>query len=70
MITPYESKEVEKEANRLESLANIKAGELRDLVEKRLLADWENITSLAEETYEACQAWHKKHQEFIRLKSD
>ena len=62
-------KELEKEVNKLKFRAGQKAGELHDLVEDRLLSDFENLIPFAEDTYKACKAWFEKNKELQQLKN-
>jgi hypothetical protein len=50
-------KEIEKEVKRLKRIAGEWAGQLHDLVEERLPAAYEEITPLAQSTFDACRAW-------------
>lgn len=56
-MTPEELKAMLKAAKRAKRIASEKAGELHDLVEDRLPAAYEDIPAIAQETYDACQAW-------------
>ncbi len=61
-----EIKELEKQVNKLKFIASQRGGELHDLVEDRLLADFEDLIPYAEKTFAACKAWsdmNKKLQE-------
>lgn len=51
---------LKKEVNKLKFKATQKASELHDLIEDRLLTDFEDIPAFAEETYSACKAWKEK----------
>ncbi len=63
-----EIKDLEKEVNKLKFKAGQKASELHDLVEDRLLMDFEDIPSFAKETYIACKAWSDKNKELLKAK--
>ncbi|MDC0584642.1 CCE_0567 family metalloprotein [Bacteroidales bacterium] len=67
-MTPEEIKALEKEVSKLKFKANQKAGEVHDLVEDRLLSDFEDLMGFTETTYEACKAWSIKSQELIAAK--
>jgi hypothetical protein len=56
-MTDEELKALQKAVKRAKRIATEKAGELHDLVEDRLPAAFEEIPALAQETYDACQAW-------------
>ena len=58
-----EIKDLEKLVNKLKYVASQKRGELPDLVEDRLLTDFEDLIPYAETTYAACLAWSKKNKE-------
>ncbi|MDC7222159.1 MAG: CCE_0567 family metalloprotein [Spirochaetales bacterium] len=62
-MTPEEIKQLEREASKLKFIAGNKAGELHDLVEDRLWADFEEIPAVAETVYRACKAWKDKMEE-------
>ncbi len=69
-MSPDELKELEKEVNKLKFKASQQASELHDLVEDRLLIDFENIPSVAETTYAACKKWSDKNNELIEAKKN
>ena len=52
-----ELKALQKNVKKLKRIASEKAGELHDLVEDRLPAAFEEIPTIAQETYDACKAW-------------
>ena len=68
-MSPMEIAEVEKAVNKLKFRASQAAGELHDLIEDRLLTDFEDIPSFAEAAYAACKAWSEKNKELINAKS-
>ncbi len=61
-MTTEEIKALEKEVSKLKFKANMKAGEVHDLVEDRLLTDFEDLPKFASEAYEACKAWSEKNK--------
>ncbi len=61
--------ELEKEVNKLKFKAGLQASELHDLVEDRLLMDFEDIPSVAKATYEACKKWSDKNKELLEAKN-
>ncbi len=67
-MTTDEIKELEKEVNKLKFKASQQASELHDLVEDRLLMDFEDIPSVAETTYAACKKWSDKNKELLAAK--
>ena len=62
-MSPTEYKELEKQVNKLKFKAGQKASDLHDLIEDRLLSDFEDIPAFAEATYKACKEWYEKNQE-------
>lgn len=60
-----ELKALQAQVNKLKFKAVQKGGDLHDLVEDRLLNDFENLISLAEDTYVACKAWSDLNKELI-----
>ncbi len=67
-MTPEEIKALEKEVSKLKFKANMKAGAVHDLVEDRLLTDFEDLPKFAAETYEACLAWSEKNKLLMSVK--
>ncbi len=67
-MTEEQIKELEKEVNKLKFKAGLKASEVHDLVEDRLLSDFENLPAFAETTYQACKAWSEKNKELLKAK--
>ncbi|MGQ8337531.1 CCE_0567 family metalloprotein [Sunxiuqinia sp. A32] len=55
--------------NKLKFKASQKASDLHDLIEDRLLTDFEDIPEFAEETYAACKEWKEKKIELEKMKS-
>jgi len=60
--------ELEIFVNKLKFKAGQKASDLHDLIEDRLLTDFEDIPYFAESTYEACKEWHVKNKELLDAK--
>jgi hypothetical protein len=56
-MTDEELKALEKAVKKAKRIASERASELHDLVEDRLPAAYEEIPSIAQATYDACQAW-------------
>jgi hypothetical protein len=50
-------KALEKEVNKKKRIATEWASQIHDLVEDRLLTDYNNLPELARKTQEACIAW-------------
>ncbi len=67
-MSPEEILDLEKEVNKLKFKASQQASELHDLVEDRLLIDFEDIPSVAKLTYEACKKWNDKYKELLEAK--
>lgn len=67
-MSTEEIKYLEKEVNKLKFKAGQKASELHDLVEDRLLMDFEDIPTFAAETYDACKAWSIKNIVLLKAK--
>ncbi|RKD91596.1 CCE_0567 family metalloprotein [Mangrovibacterium diazotrophicum] len=59
---------LEKEVNKLKFKAGQKASELHDLIEDRLLTDFEDIPAFAEAAYAACKQWSDKQKELKQIK--
>jgi hypothetical protein len=57
--------ELEVLVNKLRYQAIQKASDLHDLIEDRLLADFESIPLFAEKSYLACKEWSDKHKELL-----
>ncbi|MBS2097459.1 CCE_0567 family metalloprotein [Carboxylicivirga linearis] len=68
-MSAEEIKELEAVVNKLKFKASMKASELHDLVEDRLLSDFEDLIPFAETTYAACKAWSDKNKELAKLKA-
>lgn len=60
--------ELEILVNKLKFNAGQKASDLHDLIEDRLLTDFEEIPAYAEIAYAACKAWSIKNQELKTAK--
>ena len=58
-------KALQTRVNKLKFKAVQKGGDLHDLVEDRLLHDFEDLIPFAKEAYEACQAWSILNNELI-----
>jgi hypothetical protein len=56
-MTEEELKALEKAVKKAKRIASERASELHDLVEDRLPAAYDEIPSIAQATYDACQAW-------------
>jgi hypothetical protein len=56
-MTEEELKALEKAVKKAKRIASERASELHDLVEDRLPAAYEEIPTIAQTTYDACQAW-------------
>jgi hypothetical protein len=60
--------ELENVVNKLKFKAGQKASELHDLIEDRLLTDFEDIPGYAQSAYEACKEWSQKNNELRKAK--
>ena len=56
-MTEDELKALDKEVKKLKRISSEWASQLHDLVEDKLPAGYEQIPSIAQSTYEACEAW-------------
>jgi hypothetical protein len=56
-MTEEEFKALEKAVKKAKRIASERASELHDLVEDRLPAAYDEIPTIAQATYDACQAW-------------
>jgi len=54
-----ELKALDKSVKRLKRIASEWASQLHDLVEDKLPAGYKEIPSIAQSTYDACQAWEE-----------
>ena len=64
-MTEEELKALKKRASKAKRIATEKAGELHDLVEDKLPAGYEELPTIAEECYAACQSWAKVNAEYL-----
>lgn len=62
-MSTEEKKVLEKEVSKLKFKASMKAGALHDLIEDRLMTDYEDIMPFAEATYKAMKEWEAKADE-------
>ncbi|MGQ1784688.1 MULTISPECIES: CCE_0567 family metalloprotein [unclassified Saccharicrinis] len=67
-MTEEQIKELEKEVNKLKFKAGQIASELHDLVEDRLLLDFEDLPKYAECAYTACKEWSIKNKQLLQEK--
>ena len=65
-----EISELEVLINKLKYKAGQQASELHDLIEDRLLIDFESIPIFAEKTYLACKEWSDKQKELMAAKQN
>lgn len=63
-----EMQDLEVLVNKLKYKAGQKASDLHDLIEDRLLTDFESIPLFAEKAYLACKEWNDKHNELLAIK--
>ncbi len=69
-MKPEEISELEILVNKLKFKAGQKASDLHDLIEDRLMTDFEQIPSYAEIVYVACKEWSIKNQELVAAKRE
>lgn len=62
--------ELEILVNKLKFKAGQKASDLHDLIEDRLMKDFEDIPSFAEIAYQACKEWSTKNKELLAAKQN
>lgn len=65
-----EINELEILVNKLKFKAGQKASDLHDLIEDRLMTDFEDIPSFAKSAYEACKEWSNKNKELMAIKQN
>lgn len=58
-------KQLEKNVKKTKRLANEQASVLHDLIEDKLPDGYQDLMSVAQATYEACQAWDIANQKLI-----
>ncbi len=67
-MTEKQIKEVEKAVSKARFVLSQKAGDLHDLIEDRLPADYREIPEYAEAAFKACQMWDELNQQLIKSK--
>jgi hypothetical protein len=60
--------ELEIFVNKLKFIAGQKASDLHDLIEDRLMTDFEKIPFYSETVYTACKEWNTKNKELLDAK--
>ena len=68
MMTEEEIKELDSAVKKARYVLSQKAGDLHDLIEDRLPADYKEIPAYAEATFKACQVWDELNQKLIAAK--
>jgi hypothetical protein len=63
-MTHDEIKTLERAMKKAKRIASERASELHDLVEDRLPAAYDELPTLAQATYDACQAWAEAKRQF------
>lgn len=63
-MTDEELKELKKDMSSKKRIATEWASQVHDLVEDRLLTDYEQLSELAEKTIAACQEWKEAKSRF------
>ncbi len=66
IMTEEQLKELEIKVKKAKFKLSQKASELHDLIEDRLLADFEDIPAFAEATYIACKEWSELNKQLYR----
>lgn len=61
-MTEEELSELAKAVAKARFILSQKAGELHDLIEDRLPADFEEIPACAEAAYKACKTWNELNE--------
>lgn len=64
-----ELKAMEKQVKKLKRIATEWAGQVHDLVEERLPADYRELPELAQFTYEACKQWEEASEKLKAAKA-
>ncbi len=64
-MTEEEIKELDSAVKKARYVLSQKAGELHDLIEDRLPADYKEIPAYAEAAFKACQVWDELNQKLI-----
>jgi len=68
-ISADELKALERDVKKKKRIATEWAGQMHDLAEERLPAGFEDIHSIAQSTYEACQAWKEANDKLQAAES-
>ena len=64
-MTDEELKKLEKEVKKTKRLASEAAMELHDLIEDRLPDAYGELMSIAQATFDACQAWDEANKKLL-----
>jgi len=67
-MTEEQIKELEKQVSKARFKLGQKAGELHDLIEDRLPADYREIPTYAVAAFNACEEWDKLNQKVSKVK--
>ena len=67
-MTEEQIKELEKQVSKARFKLGQKAGELHDLIEDRLPADYREIPAYAVAAFNACEEWDKLNQKVSKVK--
>ena len=68
-MTELEMKDLKKEVSKKKRIAMDFASQVHDLVEDRLLTDYQQLTELAQQTVAACEDWAKSNAEYKEVSS-
>lgn len=66
-MTDEELKVLKKEVSKKKRIAMDFASQVHDLVEDRLLSDYQQLTDLAQQTVSACEDWAKSNAHYKEL---
>jgi len=67
-MTAEEIKALEKQVSKARFVLSQRAGELHDLIEDQLPAEFEQIPAFADATYQACKKWDELNKQLIEAK--
>jgi hypothetical protein len=66
MMTEEELKALKKEVAKKKRIASEWASQLHDLVEDKLPAGYKELPTIAQSTYDACQAWAEAEKKYLQ----
>jgi hypothetical protein len=65
-MTEEELKALKKEVAKKKRIASEWASQLHDLVEDKLPAGYKELPTIAQSTYDACQAWAEAEKKYLQ----